>query len=623
MASILRYAAAVLPLLLTSLAVAGGTLSAGDPLDEAIALHISNAGLASVGDALEGLVPTHMDVTGLAGELACDEPDDQPLTYAMDDLRLTFTVQEAEILASDGHLDLTLYLTLGSEYAELSVDGDCSILQDLDETCGIELPTTAATLHIGMFLGLGPNGFSANVDDFTFWVSPIGNPLSDCTLSSAIGALLGQDGGFISGLIIGLVQPELEGLSTTIEEALADGLDALWISEEIDLLGTPLFVDIYPSDLRLDDTGMMIGVGMASWTAARSDCVPAGMGSPLGAPGWPQISATAWDGSLEYDAGLFVNRDGINHLLWNVWASGVLCLDVGEFTAKAGISSLDTDFLGGLYGESFSALFPEPVPASLRLGSSAPPTIVFDDDVPFIIDLADLGIETYAELSGRQARITKLSLPEPIGIDPGISSEALALSISLDLADLRFEESFNETIDPGFGDGLSDFIVGLLPTFLGSSDIDDLLPVIAIPTFQGAGLEAVFWQPDATGQWQGGFALLETDAVEPIELAGCSAAGFGCGGFSDTGGGGLDVEDLLAGPGLGCGGDTGDTGGAGACGGCAGCDTGGDAGCGGCGGCDDSGCACSAPGHRHYFWPGWRIGMFTGLLALVATRRRS
>jgi len=616
-----------LTLLLTSIATAGGVLPAGEPLDEAIAIHFSNAGLASVGDALEGLVPTHLDVTGLAGELACDEADEQPLTYAMDDLRLTFTVQEAEILAGDGRLDLTLYLTLGSEYAELTVDGDCTILQDLDETCGIELPTTAATLHVGMFLGLGRGSFGATVDDFSFWVSPIGNPLSDCTLSSAIGALLGQDGNFISGLIMSLVQPELDDLKVTIEEALTDGLDALWLEQEVDLLGTPLFLEVYPSDLRLDETGMMIGLGLASWTGGRSDCVPAGAGSPVGAPGWPQIDATAWDGDLEYDAGVFINRDAVNHLLWNVWASGVLCLDVGEFTAKAGISSLDTDFLGGLYGESFAALFPAPVPANLRLGSTAPPQIIFDDDTPFIVDLADLGLETYAELAGREARITKLSLPEPIGIDPGISADEVAVSISLDLANLAFDESFNETIEPGFGEGLSDFIVGLLPTFLGSSDIDELLPVIAIPTFQGVGLEAVFWQPDATGQWQGGFALLETDEVEAIELAGCSAEGFGCGGFSDTAasGGGLDFDDLLAGSGLGCGGDTGDTGGAGSCGGCGGCDSGssGDS-CGGCGdsASGDGGCTCSTPGHRHVFWPGWRIGLFSALFALVAVRRR-
>ena len=64
-----------------------------------------------------------------------------------------------------------------------------------------------------------------------------------------------------------------------------------------------------------------------------------------------------------------------------------------------------------------------------------------------------------------------------------------------------------------------------------SSDLD-LLPSFAVPTYQGLGLEGIWWQPDASGQWLGGYATLSVDQVEPIELPGCEGVSLGCDGGS-------------------------------------------------------------------------------------------
>ena len=59
------------------------------------------------------------------------------------------SVDGVEVVPSEGRLDLDLYATLSSTETSLIVSGDCSILTDLDETCSLELPTTAVSFLWG------------------------------------------------------------------------------------------------------------------------------------------------------------------------------------------------------------------------------------------------------------------------------------------------------------------------------------------------------------------------------------------------------------------------------------------------------------------------------------------
>jgi len=600
----------VLISLLTTAALAG-TLKPGQALDEALAIHLTNAGLASVGDGIEGLVPREIPISDIGGELECDEGDASPLSYYLDAMDINIGVQEVELLASDGRLDLTLYLTLSSSYGELTVDGDCTILTDLDEVCGIELPTTAATFHMGMTMAIFGENILVDVDDLSLWISPIGNPMSDCTLSSAVGTLLGQDPDFLSNLITGLVNPELEGLDVDIEEAIVDGLGQLYIDTDLSLGEADLQLSLYPSILQLDESGLLLGLGVQSYMTALSDCVPASGGSETHAPGWPDISETAWGGALEYDAGIFLNGDFVDHLLWEVWASGLLCQDVGALAAEQGIT-INTDFLATLFGDELTALFPENSPATLRTWSPVAPTVMFDDDIPIALDLSEFGIETIADLDGRKVRLNKIGFADDFGLDPGITSAAIAPALLVDLLNLRFSEPVNEYMSPGFSDGVADFVPTILEQFGLADTLDTLIPSFAIPDLYGMGIETVFWIPDETAQWQGGFLLLDVDEVEPIALEGCSGGSIpGCG--TDTGGEDVSFEDLL-GCGteddlLGCGSED-----------SAGC---GDSGCSsedGSSGCEDSGCA--THNGRRRIWLGSRMLVIWAVFIGVSVRRR-
>ena len=262
----------------------------------------------------------------------------------------------------------------------------------------------------------------------------------------------------------------------------------------------------------------------------------------------------------------------MDHLLWNVWASGALCGDLANLVSLP----LDTSFVGGLYGDSFAAYFPEAEPVQLILESPLQPTTRFAEDPALYIDINSLGLNTAAPLDGRWTRMCQVGVDGWIALDPNITSDGIAPDLIVDTDAFTFTEPYNELLDDGYSAGIAD----LLPTLLESLLPADLLPTIALPTWQGIGLDSVQWIPSDDGQWQGGFATLKTDEVVPLELSGCS----GCSG--DTGSDPLGCSDSS-----GCG----------------------DTGC-------DSGTSCATGGRPNV--ASGRLAMLAGLIALFGTRRR-
>ena len=176
----------------------------------------------------------------------------------------------------------------------------------------------------------------------------------------------------------------------------------------------------------------------------------------------------------------------------------------------------------------------------------------------------------------------------------------LAPELIIDPDDMEFVETVNELLEPGFSDGLADLLPTVLDLFLPT----DLLPTMELPTVMGVGLEEVFWVPSDDGRWIGGYALLDTEDVEPIELAGCDSTSLGCDGGSPTGG----FEDLLDFEALlGCGEGSSGCGGEGS-----GCDS-------ATSGCEGSGCA---TGGRIPAYPFGRLMMLATALTLLVVRRR-
>ena len=534
-------------LLFLSSLVHAEPLPAGSEIERAVAIHLSQNGLRRLGDGVESLVPAEIPISNLGGDFECDAGSGDLLTYTLDNTELLLTAQNVDIHTENGLLDITLYLTLASTPAQLTVQGNCSFLTDLDDVCDLEIPTTLLVVNMQMALELvdGPDGLpvvDATVSDPTFELSPIGNPLDNCTLSNAIGTLLNTDEELLSKLVVGLIEPELAGIGADLETTVEDALDALVIDTSLSLGSGSLELALYPTLLELGDQGLIIGLGGTSVPSQLSDCVVDPGGSEFANSPWPNFDDTAWESSLEYDAGLFLSKDFLDHVLYGVYASGGLCLEVADL----GGAELSTDLFGSIFGESFQALYRDDAQSmAIATRPSQAPTIRFEaDGAPLRLDLVDFGLDVYSRLDDRGLRLTRVDLAAEVGIDPGLTNTALAPELIIDTEKIFFVESINEFMEPGYSDGLVDFV----PTVLGTFLPEDLLPTIAIPELYGIGLDTVFWEPSATGDWQGGFVLLDLENVEPISAPGCDGGSLGC-----DGGQGIDIEAALGcDGGLGC-----------------------------------------------------------------------
>ncbi len=572
-------------------------LQFGDPVDRAAALHISQAGLDHIGDAIEGLVPRSFPISDVSGEVFCAEDDAQPLVYLLDSLEVQISADDVQIVASEGRLDLTLYGTLGSSASTFYVQGDCSVLTGLDEACLLELPTTALSAHLGMSITEWEGVFEVDVDDISLEISPINNPLGDCTLASVIGTLLGQDEAAISNLLLTFIEPELEGLDVTIEEAVQDALNSLSFETTLDLGmgGLPMDLALYPSRVELGDAGVIIGFGAQVDADGTHACVDASEGSPFSDSPWPELGATAPGSSLVYDVGLVMSRDFLDHVLWALWASGALCIDLEDLAG----TELQTSLLEAFFGDSFTDLFPDATPAIVSVRPTGQPLAIFsDDEPPLAVALDDLGLNLLAELDGRQARIFRVDVDAEVGVAVDIDSEAVTPVLFLDPATWTYTESYNDLLAEGFSDGFQ----GLVEMVLGMFLPDDLISPITLPDTMGIGVGGVFWIPTPDDQWHGAYLLVDSSQVEPLELGGCSGGSLGCG-EGDTGSTGIDLGEL------GCSED----------GGCAGCgDTGGgcDSGC-----SDGGGCGVSGQIRVPRLAP-WRVVLLMGLAGAVLLRRR-
>ena len=541
--------------------------AAYDPVPEAVAVSVSEAGFERLGRALADVMPESFAIGGLESEFVCDENDPLAvLSLTIDALDVLIHIDQIELVPSSDRLDVALYGAIDSTPTTLTASGSCPPLTSLEEVCSVQLGTTPIEAHFGLRLALTDGVVDASVDELTVTLGAIGNPVDDCTVASAIGTLLGQNPLALTDLLQSQIDPSLADLGPSIESSVEDALAGLVIDTSFAIGEAEVGLSLEPTALELDADGLTLVLGAEVTQAGSSDCVPAGT-PPSTLPPLPILDGTG-PGDLVYDIGAVVNRTFVDQILYAVYASGGLCVDAG---ALGGIA-LDTSLLGAAFGDDWAALFPNAQPVDLLSAPERPPTIRFEEDGPPVrLDLNGLGIRAYSELDGRSARIFAIALEGEVDIDVTLADGVLTPSLIVDPALLGMHEVDHELLGPGYAAGLESF----LPTVLGAALPADLLPTFALPDFNGIGVEALWLLPAQAGDWLGAWLTLDVDNVRPIELAGCEGGSLGCDG--DTGPE-LDLEAALgcSAEGGGCGTDA------------LGC---GESGCGGeSGGGGESGC---------------------------------
>jgi hypothetical protein len=509
-------------------------------VDRALAIHVPPPGLATVGDAVEAIAPTAFPILYTVDTFECSE--DTGFIYALQETDILFSTDEVLVETSNNRVDVTLYGTLNSTPTTLGIIGSCGVLTGLWESCDIQIPTTAVEVHLSVALVMLGGEINAIADPVEVLISPITNPLANCTLASAMGTLLGQNPDAINDLLSDAVGPALEDVPAEMEQAIEDALNSFAVETTVDLLGTPLGLSLNPTLIEVSSSGMIVGMD-ATIDTEGAECANPGL-VPIPDPQWPAFGDVAPGTSLEYDAGVYLGRAFVDELLTAFWASGLLCMEIDEL----GDVPLQGGLVGAFFGEEVGALLGADDPASLVLGGPLPPTSAFRMDQPAVmVEMPNLTLDLVSELDHRQVRILQVGADAEIGLDVGLVDGTIAPTLVIDEEGFLFSETYSDLVGPGYSNNLGT----LLDMVLAIAVPDEALTEITIPEPLGIKLDEVFWVPTPDEEWHGVFALADLSEVEHIEVAGCTVDGLGC----DGGGMEFDLEEALGcnDPASGCG----------------------------------------------------------------------
>ncbi len=220
-----------------------------------------------------------------------------------------------------------------------------------------------------------------------------------------------------------------------------------------------------------------------------------------------------------------VAQDLLDQALYASWRAGLLCQEISE---EAGIDlaglALDTSLLGLLAGPSYQALFPEPAPMLIRTAPQLPPRASIGGDHALQVELEGLGVDFFADLDGRTARVLGIGLDGAIGIDVPFDPATGALSVGVDLGGESLSASL--TSDPfvpdaeQIADDLGATLSSLLDTVLAGLLGDTL--AFPLPAISGIGVTQLGTATSGPDQdWLAVQGSVGTVGYEASDACGC------------------------------------------------------------------------------------------------------
>lgn len=358
----------------------------------------------------------------------------------------------------------------------------------------------------------------------------------NCGLASVINtvnAITGIFGFDLYDTLLGLVEPEIDSLVNSLpaelEPLIEDAFASLTLNQEIDLLGAPLTLQLYPGSLTSTTDGMRVTMA-SSMSVPTAECVAKyGITESAATPSPAPALGDAGASPFAPDIVALIDDDFVNHLLFAVWSGGVLCYDISSESSDLSLPlPIDTGLLGLMAPGVFDPLFPDTEPMAIRTDPRKPPYVepVGDHDVNVVAD--ELGLGFFVDLDGRQTRLMNIDLKADIGIDVdfdgktgnlGLLVDAGAGAITPTVTYNEFMPDASAQIEGQFST-LFDLLVGPL---LGGA-LDGL--AFPLPAFEGVGLTGVAIAPAGTNQdFVGAYAAA---GIVPYYSAGCDKKGGGC-----------------------------------------------------------------------------------------------
>ncbi|MEM6929585.1 MAG: hypothetical protein AAF602_21775, partial [Myxococcota bacterium] len=526
-----------------SAALAQPAPSVGGPLDDSIVLDLTEDGLAQLEPAVGAFVPSPIEPGTIQEELL------GVITVTVSNLSIDVEVDDVEIVPRNSSLDLDVVATV-------SVNGqNTPAAANLDVglfalNCNFYIQPFQVTGSTTAFLSLpiDPDGVDFDRDgaidtrllDVMFDAIEVTDNAQGSDVQTP-GCALGPINSVLSAVginafdaLLDAVRPQLlaavEDLPAQLEPLLEEPFSSFVVAEEVNLLGVPVFVALWPEALRLDSNGLR--VGLASFVDAPADPCVERYGIDRFSASFedlpePPHPSSPFSGP---DVAAFVEDDFANQVLWAAWSGGLLCLDLDDPPDTFVLPlEIDSSLVVALGPEgTYDALFEETVPVSLVTDPKAPPVVDLSGETDETVLIDPVGLVIEAEVAGRRARVLDIEVTGRLGADLDFDGQTGAIDIGLteigpDSVDVVVAHN---DFAPDANDEVAANVKTLLTDIAGPL-LDDQLEGVSLaldlPSFDGFGLQSLETAPSAAdGSILGAYA--EVGPV-PYTSASCTDGG--------------------------------------------------------------------------------------------------
>ncbi len=511
----------------------------GATIDDAAMADVTPDGFSALGGLVGAILPEQLEVGDQTGteSLLCD------LNYAIYDMWISMALPTdrtaIQVTPGNGYLDIALdfdvWVNDASDPFQMFMEVDCSWFS-FDDTCYGHIDPFSAKLDMRLYLevvddGFGNTSLDATIDSFSINYDDLQGEditLEDCSIGT-LEEWLGYIGlslyDYIIDLASGYLDSSVEDMLPDIETTIEDAFASASIDEEIDLLGTTLRIELQPSDIIIQPSGMRLVMEGSMNAGEQALCIadvdPGGSLATTATA--PEIGAAPTGIWPDFHAALLLSDDIANQALYALWRSGLLCFSLDESFSSF---DMDTSLLTMLGTDAFDELFPEPAPLIIETRPESVPQVEYLGAHDIDVDLQELGLDFYGELDSRQALLVGLDVDGPLGVDVGWDSGTGEVGASIDVSALDLSVRSCEIVPEArveIEEALPDLIGTIMDTFLG-----DQLSALStvLPTYEGVGVTDIdMASASSDGNWLGAYTKLGEVSYEGSD---CSSSGTTC-----------------------------------------------------------------------------------------------
>lgn len=545
-----RLSTSLLPtcLLLAVATPALAEVPAGEPIENALYVDVTDEGFAAISESLPSFVPADLDIPDINQRGSAGFDWEASATG----LDLDVDVQKLSLVPQEGYL-----LVDGTIGAQLNSSSDPANIKFVYKTprwlggpwtlanCGFWMRPITIDIQTRVYLDVvvnedGERELDATIStiDWDWTLTGTDLQVDDCWLGAINDILEYVDFSLfdlVLGPIEGLIDDQIQGLVADLEPTLEDAFNTFSLDESFDLNGTPLRVVVEPHDVRITPDGMRLQTsGLAE--AEEAACV-AGSGI-TGSRETPNAAPDIGVGPLgAHDVGILGSDDFVNQVLFAAYRGGALCVDL---SGDQGDLPLNTGVLGLLAPGAYDELFPEPKPIAIEIRPTSPPVAVPKGAYDVTLVAEDMALDIYGELDGRQALLVGIDLDIEAGANLEFDGETGALAVDVDLGsdNLTAEVRTNE-LAPEANEQIPERVGELFDT-LAAPLLGDALSGLSfnLPSFAGFGLQSLEAAP--AGAQEDWFGFYAGAGDVPYggggcgDGGGCADSGGDCGGCSSS-----------------------------------------------------------------------------------------